>query len=120
MTIYSRDDHHLCHNDSISSISSENMNNESMRSIRQSMISVKVQGKGNSSSTRPMILRNYYISDCPICFESYHAGEEIAWSKNEQCQHAFHLNCIMGWLLDNDECPMCRAKYFNIENESGV
>ena len=45
-------------------------------------------------------------------------GDEIAWSHNEECLHAFHVNCIIEWLIDNDECPMCRSNYIcSVMNE---
>jgi len=52
---------------------------------------------------------------CPICYEEYKIGEDIAWSQNDECPHVYHLNCILEWLLDNDVCPMCRAQYINID-----
>ena len=48
---------------------------------------------------------------CPICSEEYKPGDDIAWSKNEDCIHAFHTNCIVPWLMDHDDCPMCRNDY---------
>lgn len=48
---------------------------------------------------------------CPICYESYKKGDSIAWSKNEKCFHAFHVDCIVEWLINHDDCPMCREKY---------
>ena len=51
---------------------------------------------------------------CPICLESYKEGDEIAWSHNEQCLHAFHLSCILDWLIKHDQCPMCQVNYLNM------
>jgi hypothetical protein len=56
---------------------------------------------------------------CPICYEEYRIGDDIAWSQNDECPHMYHLNCILEWLLDKDDCPMCRAKYINIDVEEG-
>lgn len=53
----------------------------------------------------------YSPKSCPICLEEYKVGEEIAWSKNDQCAHAFHLDCALDWLMDHDECPVCREGY---------
>ena len=53
-----------------------------------------------------------FSQNCCICQEDYCDGDEIAWPTNENCQHVYHLNCIMKWLmLDHDECPVCRANY---------
>jgi len=53
----------------------------------------------------------YSPRSCPICYEKYKSGDEIAWSHNEKCLHAFHVKCIIEWLVDNDDCPMCRSNY---------
>jgi len=49
---------------------------------------------------------------CPVCFEDYTNGDEIAWSKNGNCSHVYHVNCILTWLMKHDDCPICRSKYF--------
>ena len=49
---------------------------------------------------------------CTICCEEYKKGDDVAWSKNEECHHAYHVDCILEWLMMNhDECPQCRAKF---------
>lgn len=58
------------------------------------------------------------LKSCPICLDAYEDGEDVCWSKNDECVHAFHLSCMMEWLMDNDDCPMCRANYLtNSESE---
>jgi hypothetical protein len=52
---------------------------------------------------------------CPICIETYKSGDDIVWSKNEGCFHAYHLECIEDWLMDKDDCPMCRRNYLVAE-----
>ena len=78
---------------------------QSIRSTRNAM-NFKVASTSSLSSPK----------SCPICMESYKAGDEIAWSKNEHCVHAFHLDCIVSWLMSNNDCPMCRLDY--LSNES--
>jgi len=53
----------------------------------------------------------YSPKSCPICCDDYAKGDDIAWSKNEQCCHAFHTDCIIDWLMNHDDCPMCRNNY---------
>jgi len=53
----------------------------------------------------------YSPKTCPICCEDYVKGDDIAWSKNERCCHAFHTKCIAEWLMDHNDCPMCRNIY---------
>jgi hypothetical protein len=48
---------------------------------------------------------------CNICLGEYEVGEEIAWSKNDECHHAFHKECLLEWLCRNDTCPICRNTY---------
>jgi hypothetical protein len=48
---------------------------------------------------------------CDICLLDYEVGEEVAWSTNEGCIHAFHKECIVDWLLRNPKCPLCRRDY---------
>lgn len=49
---------------------------------------------------------------CPICWETYAEGDRVCWSKNSQCNHVFHIDCIEQWLMkQHDHCPCCRLNY---------
>mmetsp|Transcript_23421 Transcript_23421/g.33587 ORF Transcript_23421/g.33587 Transcript_23421/m.33587 type:complete len:285 (+) Transcript_23421:140-994(+) len=51
---------------------------------------------------------------CAICLGNYEAGEDIVWSSNPMCDHAFHSNCIERWLMKqrgNPLCPCCRRDF---------
>jgi hypothetical protein len=51
---------------------------------------------------------------CPICLEDYVAGDNVSWSRYQNCHHAFHKTCIEGWLKQLDRegcCPFCRGPY---------
>ncbi len=48
---------------------------------------------------------------CSICYESYKKGDDVAWSKNQNRLHAFHVDCILEWLMENDDCPICRDNF---------
>jgi len=69
-----------------------------------------VAGKENSSS-RPSIAK------CGICLEEYTQGDVVCCSSNPSCIHGFHANCMSEWLLDNEECPNCRVKYFETDDD---
>lgn len=60
----------------------------------------------------------YSPKTCPVCFGDYVKGDDIAWSKNEKCCHAFHTDCILEWLMNHDECPMCRNDYLQETEEA--
>mmetsp|Transcript_13972 Transcript_13972/g.20921 ORF Transcript_13972/g.20921 Transcript_13972/m.20921 type:complete len:227 (+) Transcript_13972:206-886(+) len=49
--------------------------------------------------------------DCPICWDSFKLGEQVCWSKNVSCRHGFHLDCMLVWLKDHAQCPLCRCDY---------
>lgn len=59
------------------------------------------------------------IQACRICLEEYQVGEEIGWSKNRDCHHFFHKNCLLEWLAIHKECPMCRKSYEIDDEEMG-
>ena len=73
---------------------------ETLRSIRSSLNTAII----DESSL-------YCPKSCSMCYDNYAKGDDIAWSKNEQCCHAFHTDCIMQWLMNHDDCPMCRNNY---------
>lgn len=46
------------------------------------------------------------MDDCAICLEKLLPGDCI---KMRLCRHAFHEECIKGWLKSNGtQCPNCR------------
>ncbi len=62
----------------------------------------------------------YSEKECPICLEAYKGNEELCWSKNKKCKHAFHLDCMIEWLMVHDDCPLCRSNYLEVEEESDL
>jgi len=53
----------------------------------------------------------YSPKSCSICFENYKIGDNICWSRNDSCPHAFHQECLTTWLLGHNDCPLCREHY---------
>ena len=51
------------------------------------------------------------VACCAICLQDLEDGDEICWSHNPECFHAFHSKCIESWLIQKDECPCCRKNY---------
>ena len=79
---------------------------EKLCSIRENSSRIVVNNDVEDSLYSPKV--------CPICCEEYKTGDDIAWSKNESCYHAYHVDCIMEWLMDHDDCPLCREKYIEL------
>lgn len=48
-------------------------------------------------------------AECPICQESFKAGEEII-SLESVCTHKFHASCLIIWLTKTASCPVCRKE----------
>ena len=50
---------------------------------------------------------------CAICLCPYEPDDQVTWSNQEKCQHAFHSECIIPWLAKKQEprCPCCRQEY---------
>lgn len=42
--------------------------------------------------------------DCSICLERISNSDCASLS----CPHKFHHSCLASWLLENDNCPLCR------------
>jgi hypothetical protein len=60
------------------------------------------------------------VSKCPVCWETYAENDKICWSRNPQCNHAFHVECIQLWLLTHDRCPVCRNKYLVANDDDDI
>jgi len=69
---------------------------------------------------------------CVICFEDYKIGDAIVWSENVQCNHVYHLDCMVEYLAQNSKrekhgandivdsnnpCPTCRRTYCAVTKE---
>lgn len=60
-------------------------------------------------------MKEYDENECSICFE------KINYDKNDsiplECNHEFHDTCILSWLNEKKECPICRSQVItDIEN----
>eukprot|EP01083_Nonionella_stella_P064374 167688_1 len=49
--------------------------------------------------------------ECPICLSNFKVGEKVCWSKGNSCSHGFHLDCMLAWLQNHVNCPLCRRRY---------
>jgi hypothetical protein len=125
-----------CHNLRMRNSKDQDNNNSSVKVVnqyqsipvlkrRKSNIYASVLRQGTAMRRRASL--RYSLSQtlrlspelCHICLGEYKAGEDICWSRNPNCIHAFHKDCIVEWLLvvtddcQHDGCPCCRQSYFD-------
>jgi hypothetical protein len=59
---------------------------------------------------------------CSICLEPFSIGDTVGRLKKDAnaantdraaCNHCFHEDCILEWLQNHDECPLCRVDMIN-------
>lgn len=53
---------------------------------------------------------------CAICLCAYEPGDQVTWSAEDACQHAFHNDCLVPWLAKKNEphCPVCRQSFCKV------
>ena len=57
-------------------------------------------------------------AQCAICLEKFQEGDQLCSSRNMDCKHVFHSECIYRWLLKHEECPYCRQIFLLYGEES--
>ena len=58
------------------------------------------------------LLENSKIHTCSICCLEFSKTEKIVFFR--ECKHAYHVDCIKGWLKRKPLCPNCKR---NVRNE---
>jgi Ring finger domain len=54
---------------------------------------------------------------CAVCLCPYQIDETVVWSSNVACQHAFHQDCMIDWLVkmqNGTPCPCCRQEFTDV------
>lgn len=70
-----------------------------------------IEKKEVDRSILSRILREEPAGDdvtCSICLGEIEVGKSASFLP---CQHAFHKECVEGWLLRKPKCPMCSLEF---------
>ena len=75
----------------------------------QLFIEVPVPGfqLASSSSVVAQMKNRLAPNVCSICLCNYDVGNQVVWSSNQACEHVFHEQCILQWIMKQREGPMC-------------
>ena len=60
---------------------------------------------------------------CAVCLCPYEEGDDVVWSMNECCIHAFHEDCVTEWLTklqEGNSCPCCRSVFVDSYEDKPV
>jgi hypothetical protein len=87
----------------------ENGNVPSPRAVR---ISADIQSKKEKACVVCPVSERKNEEPCVICQEDLLEQQ----MKKTACNHRFHLHCILSWLNEKEDCPLCRTKLKIYEN----
>eukprot|EP00934_Nitzschia_sp_Nitz4_P001032 Nitzschia sp. Nitz4//scaffold67_size101165//89606//91117//NITZ4_004543-RA/size101165-augustus-gene-0.17-mRNA-1//1//CDS//3329556516//1032//frame0 len=106
--------------------SSKSLLDSSVKSVDEDQYLVEVPTPGfNLTNAQTAAHKTRLVPNvCSICLGNYQVGTPLVWSNNEACEHVFHEQCILQWLLKQREgplCPCCRRDFvldpYDLEDE---
>ena len=87
------------------------------------------QSQVTATTTPQCQLHQQHKLECSICLDEYKPNDTISWAKDggdppsasvaltannsgvaSGCEHIFHQGCLVSWLEQHDDCPLCRRK----------
>lgn len=83
-------------------------NHPTIATIKSEEVLQKIGGS-NGSAIHPKGEKYDSQTVCSICLESFEVGQKLSWAQNRRCNHIFHNECLIPWLMKHDECPYCRT-----------
>ena len=60
----------------------------------------------DKTTTNLQLIHRERINECAICCEEFKVGDR---SLKLLCRHAYHADCVLGWLKTKSSCPLCRV-----------
>lgn len=71
------------------------------------MVEVKEDASTKDISTMKIDVTICKDDDCSICLQPFKVKESLFITK--ECKHSFHFECFKQWMLNKDQCPLCRT-----------
>jgi len=84
--------------------------------------------QSQETAPAPQCQSHQHKLECSICLDEYTPNDTISWAKDggdppsasvaltnnsgvaSGCDHIFHQGCLVSWLEQHDDCPLCRRK----------
>ena len=97
----------------------ENKNNDDRSTVGSSATSIENDNTHDDENHQGngllQMFTSYWLpegeheAECCVCLDKYEAGDTICASKNTECTHVYHKDCVMDWLKNHNQCPLCRT-----------
>jgi hypothetical protein len=75
---------------------------------------VRVDVVHQCMETRAAKRRRLAADRCPICLQEEPSARPV------DCEHMFHLHCLLQWCNEENSCPVCRNFFSYILSLGGV